>query len=40
MKKRTKLILIIIASILLLAGLALLIFPPVSNYIGKQKKSL
>lgn len=37
MKKRTKLILIIIASILLLAGLALLLFPPVSNYIGKQK---
>ena len=37
MKKRTKLILIIIASILLLAGLTLLLFPPVSNYIGKQK---
>ena len=37
MKKRTKLILIIIASILLLAGLALLLFPPISNYIGKQK---
>ena len=37
MKKRTKLILIIIASILLIAGLTLLLFPPVSNYIGKQK---
>ncbi len=37
MKKRTKLILIIIASVLLIAGLVFLLFPPVSNYIGKQK---
>lgn len=36
MKKRTRVILIVIASVLLIAGLALVLFPPISNHINKK----
>ena len=36
MKKRTRVILIVIASVLLVAGLALVLFPPISNHINKR----